>query len=143
LWELKGNTDFPRLLRALIDFVPNSSILYFEGGTPNERLLEFFAIRAVPECMHISMASLWPRPLVYHVPATAKNLTDLAHIAETCAGPELAIHFHVYENGRVLLEWHDVFHQPMFVSGVMNETLVKTLAKTLGMSACYREVEPR
>ena len=133
-WELEGKTDFPLLLRALADLVPDDSMLYFEGGSPEGELLDFFNAKAVPEQTHVAVGTLWPRPRCYHVPATAQNLTDLADIAESCAWPELAVHFHVYRGDRVLLEWHDVFGQPMLLSGAIPEDKVRAFSVVLGMT---------
>ena len=33
-WELDGNTDFPSVLRDLIDLVPKGSILYLKTAAP-------------------------------------------------------------------------------------------------------------
>ena len=132
-WELDGKTDFPRLLRALTDFLPEGSILYFEGGSLNKKLLDFFNTHAIPEQSHVAVATLWPKPVYYHVPATPQNLQGLADLAEHCAEPELAVHFHAYETGKVLLEWHDAFTQPMLLSGDLPEDKVRGFAEVLSM----------
>ena len=82
----------------------------------------------------VAVAILWPRPVYYHVPATPQNLTDLAALAESHAEPELAVHFHVYREGKVLLEWHDAFGQPMLLDGGVSEKRVKAFADALGMT---------
>ena len=132
-WELDGQSDFPSLLRALVDLLPQGSVLYFEGGSPNSQLLDFFHDHAIPEQAHIAVAVLWPRPRYYHVPATRQNLWALADLAESCAGPELAVHFHVYRSGKILLEWHDAFTQPMLLSGGIPEEQVRSFAEAMSM----------
>ena len=132
-WELDGKTDFPRLLHALADFLPEGSILYFEAGSPNTELREFFSAHAVPEQTHVAVGTLWPRPAHYHVPATPQNLSELAELSEHCAEPELAIHFHAYHQEKVLLEWHDAFAQPMLLAGDLPEDKVMGLARALSM----------
>ncbi len=132
-WELEGKTDFPHLLRALTDVVTDDSVLYFEGDTPNKKLLEFFNANAIPERAHVTVSTLWPRPCYYHVPATKDNLANLAEISESCAEPELAVHFHVYRKGKVLLKWHDAFSDPMLLSGDFLEGTVSTFAQALSM----------
>ncbi|HUW84442.1 MAG TPA: hypothetical protein VMZ31_16780 [Phycisphaerae bacterium] len=140
-WELEGKTDFPLLLRALLVLVPDDSILYLEGGSPEGELLDFFNAKAVPEQTHVAIGTIWPRPRCYHVPATAQNLTDLADIAESCAWPELAIHFHVYRDGRLLLEWHDAFSQPMLLSGSIPDDKVRGFSVALGMTYALNKGE--
>jgi hypothetical protein len=48
------------------------------------------------------------------------------------AEPELAVHFHVYRNDTVLLEWHDAFSQPMLMSGAIPQETVKVFADKIG-----------
>ena len=132
-WEIDGKTDFPHVLRAFVNLLPARSIMYFEGGSPNNELLDFFAMRAIPEQTHVAVGTLWPRPVYYHVPATLKNLQELADLSEHYAEPELAEHFHVYRDDKVLLEWHDAFDQPMLLSGDIPEGKVTSFARTLSM----------
>ena len=139
-WALEGKTEFPRFLRALVIFLPEESVLYFEDGSPTGKLLKFFKTRAIAEQARVAAATLWPNPRCYHVPATTENLTELAELAESCAEPELAIHFHVYSNGKVLLEWHDAFANPMLISGDIPKDRIRDFASTLGMQ--YTREEP-
>jgi len=132
-WEISGRTDFPSLLRAIGDLVPENSILYFEDGSPNKTLRAFFDMHAVPEETHVAVSTLWPRPLRYHVPATTENLQELAKLAEKCVEPELAVHFHVHHQGKILLQWHDAFTQPMLVSGEMPDGRIQAFATALSM----------
>jgi len=132
-WKLEGKTDFPSLFRALRDLLPNGCILYFEGGSLRGRLLDFFNAQAITEQTHVAAGTLWPRPDYYHIPATTENLTALAQIAESYAEPEIAVHFHVYRNGNVLLQWHDAFSHPMLLSGELSEDNIRTFAEALSM----------
>ena len=108
-WEVEGETDFPSLLNALKDLVDEDSILYFEGGSPRGALLDFFKTNSIAEQTHVAVGTIWPRPAYYHIPATTYNLTKLSELAKAIAAPELAVHFHIYRKGEVLLEWHDAF----------------------------------
>ena len=132
-WELDGETDFPSLLRALIGFLPDGCTLYFEGGSSEGELLQFMKSRQIGERVHVAVGTVWPRPKYYHIPATTENLSELARIAEHHAEPELAIHFHIYREENIILEWHDAFTQPMLLAGTLEEEKVKTLAKALNM----------
>ena len=133
-WEVDGKTTFAALLQALVDFLPKDCILYFEGGSPDQQILDFFNAHAIPEQTHVAIGTLWPRPVYYHVPATSQNLLKLTTLAECHAEPELAIHFHAYQEGKVLLEWHDAFSQHMLLSGTIPENEVKSFADTLNMT---------
>ncbi len=140
-WELEGKTDFPAVLNALNYLLPKDSILYFEGGAPPVKLRIFLGTHSVPEQIHIAVGTIWPRPDYYHVPATRENLSTLAKLAEHIAGPELAIHFHVYHDSEILLEWYDAFDDPMSISGKMPENKVREFAKMLNMQMTKEKSE--
>lgn len=139
-WEVSGETDFPSLFSALLNLLPEESILYFEGGSPSGALLEFLRAQEIPERAHVAYGTIWPRPRVFHLPATVLTMSRLSELTQSCAYPELAIHFHVYRGQSVLLEWHDAFTQPMLLSGELPEQKVRPFAERLSMS--YKRVEP-
>ena len=144
-WELEGNTTFATLLRTLADFLPGGSVLYFEGGSPDRELLGYFSAHAIAEQSHVAVGTLWPRPVDYHVPATPQNLAELATLAESHAEPELAVHFHVYRQGTILMEWHDAFSDPMLLDGNIPESKVCAFANALDMKFRWNteDVVPR
>ncbi len=116
-WKIAPTKDLPSLLRALPSLVPENVILYLEDGTPPPDIKAFLNANSVPEVLHLVMGTIWPRPRVFHLPATLKNLSRLAELAEKCAAFEVAIHLHVYKHDKVLLEWYDAFFDdPMYLS---------------------------
>jgi len=125
--EILGPRDFPRLLRALDGWLPEGSILYFEGGSPDAEIEAFMAAHAVPESVHLALGTIWPKPRVFHVPAVSATLKRLAEIMERHAEPELAVHFHAHRDGVVLLEWHDAFSQQMLVAGSVSDEATAAL----------------
>jgi hypothetical protein len=136
-WEVSGETDFPSLLTALPDLLPEECLFYFEGGSPSGDLLEFLRAHGVAERAHVAYGTMWPKPTVFHLPVTPDAISRLAELTRSCAYPELAIHFHVYRDQSVLLEWHDAFTQPMLLCGEFLEQKVGIFAGRLRMS--YRK----
>ncbi|MFB3891492.1 MAG: hypothetical protein ACE15C_05655 [Phycisphaerae bacterium] len=130
-WSLDGATTFPAIFRALRNLLPEGSILYLEGGTPDANLRRFFRDHAMATRQRVDRA--WLRPAAVSVPATPDNLESLAVMGEHLAEPELCIHFHVYRGDRVLLSWHDAFTQPMLLSGDLPEAKVREFAQAVGM----------
>jgi len=133
-WEVSGKTDFPAVLAALADLLPAECVLYFEGGSPSGQLLEFLRGRQIPERTHVACGTIWPKPRVFHLVATAETAARLSELMRSCAYPELAVHFHIYRGQTVLLEWHDAFSQPMLLSGELPEEQVRAFAERLKMS---------
>ena len=136
-WEVDGKFDFPTLLRCLRGLLPERSILYFEDGSPDGSLAEFLRAHSVPEHAHLANGTIRPRPAIYHLPATPDVLVRLADEMECRATPELAIHFHVYCDQVVLLEWHDAFFQPMLLSGGLQEQQVKEFCERANLRYAY------
>jgi hypothetical protein len=132
-WELSGATDFPPVLEALADLLPHGCVLYFEGGSPSGELAQFLRENSVSERAHIAYGTIWPKPSVYHVPVTTATITRLANLMRSHCSPELAVHFHVYRNQTILLEWHDAFNQPMRLAGRFPEDQVRSFAERLGI----------
>jgi hypothetical protein len=117
------------LFRALDGWLPEGSVLYFESGYPDAEIEAFMAENAIAEQVHIALGTIWPRPRVFHVPGTSEMVNKLASIMERHAEPQLAVHFHVYREGIVLLEWHDAFSQPMLVAASVPDAKVQVLVE--------------
>jgi hypothetical protein len=132
-WAVDGPRDFSTLLRALEPWLAPESVLYFEGGYLDAELASFLAGASIPEQVHLALGTIWPRPRAFHVPA-GPAIVKLADLMEHHPNLELAVHFHVYRKGVVLLQWHDAFDGPMLLAGSMPEAEVKTLAETLRTS---------
>lgn len=131
-WEVDGPKTFHELFNVLQGWLPEGVILYFEGGSPDAEINDFMATYSVQEQTHVAMGTIWPRPKIFHIPATTAILTELSKIMEHHAEPELAVHFHAYKNESVLLEWHDAFSQPMLMNGTISEEQVKVFAEKAG-----------
>ncbi|MBI1748050.1 MAG: hypothetical protein HYR55_15895 [Acidobacteria bacterium] len=131
-WQVDGPKTFQELFDALQGWLPEGVILYFEDGSPDAEINDFMAKYSCQGQAHVAMNTIWPRPNIFHVPAEPAILTELSKIMEHHAEPELAIHFHVYKNNIVLLEWHDAFSQPIRLNGSIPEVQVENFAKKAG-----------
>jgi len=114
-------------------------VLYLEGGSPDRAILEFMHARACEPQLKLALGTIWPRPQVFHIPATPENLTDLAALFGNHATPEICIHFHAYCEQTVVLQWHDAFFDdPLYLSPVIPESRVKTFCTAC---ACSYELD--
>jgi len=133
-WELAGPRTFSDLFAALRSVLPADAVLYFEGGTPDQEISAFLATYAVPERAHVAFGTIWPRPKVAHVPVSEEVFDQLVSMMERHAEPELAIHFHVYRESEVLLQWYDAFSLPIWLSDWFTEEQVASMAGAMGTS---------
>jgi len=137
-WEVEGPRSFTVLFVALRGWLPEGAVMYFEGGSPDAEIREFMDGYSIPEQSRVATGTIWPKPVVFHVLASEAALGELARIMERHAGPELAIHFHVYRQETVLLQWHDAFSAPLLLSGIIPREEVEVLACRMG--GRFREV---
>ena len=131
-WEMNGPETFADLFKALQGWLPEGAILYFEDGNPDAEINDFMIRQSIPEPVSVAKGTIWPRPRSCHIPATKSVLAELAVIMEHHAEPELAVHFHVYRDNTVLIEWHDAFAQPILMSGLIPEEQIRILAGKIG-----------
>ena len=133
-WKISTAKNLSSFLCALADLAPADSILYLEGGTPTSQLISFLQERSVPEQEHVRMGTSWPRPKVFHLPATRANLLAFVNMTEHYASAEVAIHLHLYQAGRVLLQWYDAFEGPFYISKEIPEGKVREFCADLGIN---------
>jgi hypothetical protein len=134
-WEVSPVRDFPSLLEALPRILPQGAILYLEGGTPPKEISAFLNSHCLPEETHLAMGTIWPKPQVFHLPASAENLACLAKLARQCSAMQIAVHLHVYHQGKVLLEWYDAFWKdPFYLSDAVVEDRLKDFCSSLSLT---------
>jgi hypothetical protein len=134
-WEVSPVRDFPALLEALPQILPQGAILYLEGGTPPKEINTFLNSHCVPEETHLAMGTIWPKPLTFHLPATVENLTQLAKLTRKCPAMQIAVHLHVYHQGKVFLEWYDAFWKdPFYLSDAVVEERLKDFCSSLSLT---------
>jgi hypothetical protein len=126
-------------LDNLSRLLPQGSVLYFEGTTEREVDI-FLSGRPATGPVKVRMGTIWPRPLVYHMPFTHSNVQGLARLLRTRHIPYLCTHPHSYKNGRMLLWWHDAFEdRTMLISCDIAEDKVADFADSIGSK--YRLIE--
>jgi hypothetical protein len=133
-WELEGKTDFPTFLRALPTLVSSPSLLYLEDGSPSGELKEWLYRNMVTPVEKIAQGSYGFQSRAFHIPLTESTMRELAILSDQVASPELAIHVHVYELGRVILEWYDAFNNPIHVDDGVEESKVAEFACMIGFA---------
>jgi hypothetical protein len=133
-WEVPGkHLDHSAFLRSLPVLVGTDAVLFLEGGAHPSDIKQFLKSHCV-DGPKIARGTIWPRAEIFHVPARADVLQDLADLADHCASPELCNHLHVYRQDVVLLEWHDAFADPFFVSKKVPLQNLQSFCETLSLT---------
>lgn len=136
-WEISRVRDAPSFLRAIAVLIPLDSVLYLEDGATPKKLRKYLEERAAKNTCKVEMGTLSLRVDRFHMQATKENLEDLAKLAESYATPEVAIHLHIYQNGRMFLQWYDAFFDPLYISKEIPEAYIKEFCNKLGVD--YKE----
>ena len=140
-WMIEETKNLPQLLKSLHFIVDETATMFFEGGNPSRELRSFIEKYAIPEKEKIARGTIWPKQSVVHIPATKENINELAKLAETISPFELAVHFHVYDDGQVIFEWYDAFTDPIYIYKDIPEEKVKRFAESIG-AKYEKEGEP-
>ena len=77
------------------------------------------------------------RPKIFYMPITGKNLRGFAALAERYAEPEICDHLRVYRDNRIILSWHDLPSDPIYVVKEYDEDVLKEFCKR-----CERNFKP-
>ncbi|MGK0190641.1 MAG: hypothetical protein ACI9R3_006471 [Verrucomicrobiales bacterium] len=140
-WVLEGDTDLSTFLRALPTLISGPAFLYFEGGSPDGELKDWIDRNMIEPIEQVARGTIWPRCEVFHIPLAESTIEELALISERIAHPELAIHTHAYEPGRMILEWHDAFDNPMLIDARIGEDQVTDFARAIGFTVMKHNSE--
>jgi hypothetical protein len=133
-WAVPAPTDAARFFRAISALAPPGSVLYLEGGSPSPEILAYLDARVPAKTTKVAVGTVWPRPEVFHMSITSRNLEGLAELAERHALPELAVHIHVYKDTDVILQWHDADgREPILVSKQISEDRVREFCDQAGI----------
>lgn len=136
-WEVTSAKDLSPFLRAIADLVPPQSVLYIEGCSPPKDIQTYLDAHKAVNITKVAMGTIWPRPKCFHMPITTDNIEGFAELTENIATPEAAIHLHVYEGNKILLQWFDAFSDPLYITKEISEDKVKNFCSKLGIS--YKE----
>lgn len=136
-WVINGLSDFEAFFRNLGRLLPKAeAIVYFEGVSISPDVRDFFEKHSVTAWHEVRRGTIWPKPLIFHLPATQEILSSLADLASRHAYPEIADHCHVYVKGRMILQWYDACDKgcPLGVASEIPEENVKAFCDLTGAS---------
>jgi hypothetical protein len=123
--------DLSDFLRHLPAFAPPDAILCLESGGAPE--IEAYVIeRPAAYENETDQGFLKLRPKVFYTPITEENLRGLAALSERYAEPEVGNSLGVYYGGRIILSWHDLPDDPIYIAEEIDEAAVRQFCEMLG-----------
>ena len=134
-WEVSP-PDLTRFICELSAFAPEGSTLCLEGGNAAdvERYLE---ARPGPIENKTNQGFLKIRPKVFYMPITPENLRGLGSLTEQHAEMEVCSSLCVYEGEKIILSWHDLPSDPIYVARAIDEKALRTFCEALGCKYAF------
>ena len=95
-WHATVGAQGPEKGHQALAFLPNE--IWIHAGdsitwtfdADEIHTVTFLQGHQIPERAHVAYGTIWPKPRVFHVIATAETMARLSELMRSCASPELA-----------------------------------------------------
>jgi hypothetical protein len=134
-WVVNGLREFEPFFRNLDRLLPESgAVVYLEGVSISQDVHEFLKKHSITAWHEVVRGTIWPKPSIFHLPASREVLRGLADLASHHAYPEVADHCHVYTKDGMILQWYDACDAgcPLGVGPTVPEDSVRTFCAQSG-----------
>ena len=130
-WRLSPPSDFCEFLRELPNFVPENSTLALEGTGAYD--IESYLQDRPAKYENETDQGFWKMsPKVFYMSVTLENLRGLADLSERYNELEVCSHLRVFSNDQIILSWHDLPFDPIYISNRFDEVSLKKVCDVLG-----------
>jgi hypothetical protein len=133
-WELSAPPGRDRIAEALGTLLPAGPVIVLESNSIDPEVELRLREYVIPEALAIRPGIVWPRSQMLHVSATREALRAFADLIAGFPAPQICAHMYAYAGDALLLEWTDVFDDPMLLSGTMPEATVARFCDILGVT---------
>ncbi len=134
-WVIAGLSSFEQFFQHLEGLLPEkSAVVYLEGVSISSDVRKFLKEHSIPPWHDVYPGTLWPKPSIFHLPASLRVLEGLALLASRHIRPGIADHCHVYTKDGMILQWYDACCSdcPLGVGPTIPEDKVKTFCDHAG-----------
>ncbi|MEP4079030.1 hypothetical protein [Haloferula sp.] len=135
-WKLDGETSLVNFLRALPKLLdPLDQFVLFLEGEPNvEDLEHWIRNNQTSPIDQIPRSVIWPRCKVSHIPLSDRVLQELVDLALQFEDPALGYHLHLYQPGRMVLEWYDALGSPIVLDPQVPSSAAHRFTDAIGFT---------
>lgn len=106
--------------------------LALESGRFDAEVTKLLQPYTIEPIFTIRPGTVFPRSRWLHIRAVDAALAVLEQLAMTLPGPQVCDHLYAYERERLLLEWPDVFEDPICLSSDVGEPELLAFCAALG-----------
>ena len=131
-WQVPAPPRPLRLARALQVLLSPEGVVALEGTRIDPEVKRVLRPFAVAPAIDIP-GGTFRRPQQIHIRATEPALTTLTALANSVAPSQMCDVLYAYEEGALLLEWHESFGDPIHVADTIPPELVHAFCVALGV----------
>ena len=136
-WEISP-CDLTEFISQLGTFAAAESVLCLEGGNAAD-VERYLQARPGPIENETKQGFLKMRPKAFFIPITRENLRGLGDLTKIHAEPEVCDHLRVYDGETIILSWHDLPSDPIYVASSVDEATLRRFCEALGCRYLLRE----
>lgn len=130
-WVVPAPSMPIRIARAFRTLLSERGVVALEGVSIHPEVKQTLQPYTVSPAIEIRPGTLWPTSEWLYIQATDGALGTLEDLVNTCAGPEICNHLYVVDEGTLLVEWHDAFSDPLYVTGTVSAEVVSAFCAAL------------
>jgi len=135
-WEVSP-PDLTSFICELSELVPAGSVLRLEGVNSAD-VEQYLKARPGPIESETNQGFLKMRSKVFFMPITRENLRGLGELTEVHAEPEVCDHLQVYAGEKIILSWHDLPSDPVYIASAIDEATLIKWCEALGCEYLFR-----
>jgi hypothetical protein len=137
-WVVAAPSRPIAIASALRVLLSEQGVVALEGMSIHPEVKQTLQPHVIVPALEIGPGTLYPTPEWIHIRTTTDALTTLNELVNTLAGPETCNHLYAYEQGTLLLEWHDAFDDPIHVAGTVSAEVMVAFCSALGVGPAKR-----
>lgn len=134
-WEISRPAWPFKLGPALRKLLSRNGVVALEGSAIDPEVERLLQPHLTTPLVEIRPGTLYPKSKWLHVRATDDALRTLDELVNSFASPEICSHLYAYEEGTLLLEWHDAFDDPIHVAGTVSAAVIAAFCSALGVGS--------
>jgi hypothetical protein len=135
-WELENIDDLSKFFANIMALFPNDVYLFLDGGVYSPEIRDFINKHSLSNSRFSLDEELNKCSIL---PITIAIIDKMVYFADNHAKPEIATDIYVYRDGRYLLQWFDIFDDPIWIAAEIPEESIRIFCESTGTTYKLKE----